>query len=52
MVHTQFSDRETPPRDTTERQLWRDTILAPAFQGGVTSDYWLGALLNRVESRR
>ncbi|EDM69727.1 hypothetical protein RAZWK3B_07949 [Roseobacter sp. AzwK-3b] len=36
----------------SERDAWRKDILAAAFQGGVTSDYWLEALLDRVEAGR
>jgi hypothetical protein len=35
-----------------ERDAWRKDILSVAFQGGVTSDYWLEALLDRVEAGR
>jgi hypothetical protein len=36
----------------SERDAWRKDIFAAAFQGGVTSDYWLEALLDRMEARR
>ncbi len=43
-----------PPGATAaaERDVWRRDIIAVAFQGGVTSDYWLEALLDRMEARR
>ncbi|MBU3259249.1 hypothetical protein KPG71_04395 [Roseovarius sp. PS-C2] len=42
-----------PPRDSAaERAQWRKEIMATAFQGGVTSDYWLEVLLDRVEVGR
>jgi hypothetical protein len=36
----------------TEQHQWRKELLATAFQGGVTSDIWLEALLDRLEGRQ
>lgn len=35
-----------------EYEQWRKELLATAFQGGVTSDIWLEALLDRLEARQ
>ncbi|RKT30894.1 hypothetical protein BXY70_2890 [Roseovarius halotolerans] len=50
--------RMAPPSPTSrlnERDSWRvdmrRDLLAAAFQGGVTSDFWLEALLDRMEAR-
>ncbi|MCZ0812987.1 MAG: hypothetical protein ACQEVT_09550 [Pseudomonadota bacterium] len=47
-----------PPSPTSrmsERDSWRvdlrRDIFAAAFQGGITSDFWLEALLDRMEAR-
>jgi hypothetical protein len=47
-IHSPAPQAVTP----SERDAWRKDILSAAFQGGVTSDFWLEALLDRVEARR
>lgn len=37
---------------SSELDAWRKDVFSVAFQGGVTSDYWLEALLDRMEARR
>lgn len=55
MVH---SDSSRAPRNAAsskraaEHMQWRKELLATAFQGGVTSDIWLEALLDRLEARQ
>ncbi len=39
-------------KGATELHQWRKELLATAFQGGVTSDIWLEALLDRLEARQ
>lgn len=39
-------------KGATEYKQWRKELLATAFQGGLTSDIWLEALLDRLEARQ
>ena len=55
MVHTDsfhMSRSATSSKRATEHHQWRKELLATAFQGGVTSDIWLEALLDRLEARQ
>lgn len=36
----------------TEHMQWRKELLVTAFQGGVTGDFWLEALLDRLEAQQ
>ena len=52
MGHIDRPHPPSPPGAAAERDAWRRDMFAVAFQGGVTSDYWLEALLDRMEARR
>ncbi len=42
--------RRMSERDSWRADMRRD-IFSVAFQGGITSDFWLEALLDRLEAR-
>ena len=53
MVHSDLSRASrssASSKRVTDHMLWRKELLSIAFQGGVTSDIWLEALLDRVEA--
>lgn len=55
MVHSDSVDtarNAVPSKGAVEHHQWRKELLATAFQGGVTSDIWLEALLDRLEARQ